>query len=344
MVSEVDKKDHIIKLAGLTWQQMMAASIPPSPDNFRVWYTYFADLNLDLKREIDRLLIAKESFTSEVNASLRELLSRGDSDPVLLAEIHEATGEIISGIIKGVTTANTSNEDYQKDIKKFAKDLKNIKSAQGLWDMMSGLEARSRKMESSTTILQDLLGRATADIKELETRLEETEKAANTDSLTGINNRHVFEKKMFEVCRDFKPETPFSLILLDIDHFKRFNDTYGHRVGDTVLRGVAQVFSPNIPENGFPARYGGEEFAIILPGLKLVEAVVVADKLREVIYGRELRRGSDGARLGRITISLGVAEARFDDDTESLVERADKALYRAKDNGRNRVESEVFTG
>ncbi len=344
MPSKTDKKDHVVEIAEQTWQLMTATAIPPSPENFLVWYTYFDGFNLDINKEIDRRLATNEEFTPEVNTFLHTLAHQGETDPALLTEVHAATGEIITGILEGITSTNTSNQDYQKDLNNFGQDLKNVKDRRGMWNVINRLIGGSQKMESSSSILQDLLNRATEDITQLETRLEEAENAANTDGLTGINNRHAFENKMSEVCLDLKPDNPLSLLMVDIDHFKHFNDTYGHQVGDVVLRIVAQIFAPTLPPNAFPARYGGEEFVIILPGLDLAAAIPVADKLRDVIARRELRRGSDGVRLGKITISLGVSVARAGDDPEMIVERADKALYKAKENGRNRVESEVTAG
>ncbi len=344
MLCKDNTKNSVKKIAGQAWQHMTMASISPSPENFLVWYAYYSGFNIDLNKEIDRLLSTEENFTPEVNTSLYKLSHQGETDPALLSEIHAATGEIITEIIDGVRTTSINNQDYQKNLKNLDGDLKSIKNVQGLRDMMNGLVNGNQQIESSSNTLNDLLNKATFDIKQLETRLEEAERAANTDSLTGIYNRHAFEKKISDICHNMQPETPSSLIMIDIDHFKRFNDTYGHRVGDAVLRGVAQTFAPNIPENGFPARYGGEEFAVILPGIDLTEAMAVADKLRNTIARRELRRERDGAKMGKVTISLGVASVRSDDNAGSLVERADKALYKAKNNGRNQVESEVSRG
>src|SRR5258708_29183496 len=128
-----------------------------------------------------------------------------------------------------------------------------------------------------------------------------------------------------------------SLMLTDIDHFKSFNDTYGHLTGDQVLRLVALSVKQNVKGQDIAARYGGEEFAIVLPRTALREAITVADHIRRAVMGKELMKRSTGEHLGRVTISIGVATLRSSDTLQALIERADACLYAAKRNGRNRV-------
>jgi diguanylate cyclase len=128
-----------------------------------------------------------------------------------------------------------------------------------------------------------------------------------------------------------------SLLMTDIDHFKTFNDTYGHLTGDQVLRLVALSVKQNVKGQDIAARYGGEEFAVILPNTVLRSAVTVADHIRRAVMSKELMKRSTGEHLGRITISVGVATMRPGDNAQSLIGRADACLYAAKRTGRNRV-------
>ena len=125
--------------------------------------------------------------------------------------------------------------------------------------------------------------------------------------------------------------------MTDIDHFKTFNDTWGHLTGDQVLRLVAMSLKQNVKGQDIAARYGGEEFAVILPNTVLRSALTVADHIRRAVMSKELMKRSTGQNLGRVTISLGVATARKGDTAQSLIARADACLYAAKRNGRNRV-------
>jgi diguanylate cyclase len=125
--------------------------------------------------------------------------------------------------------------------------------------------------------------------------------------------------------------------MFDIDHFKSFNDSYGHLTGDQVLRLVSLSLKQTIKGQDITARYGGEEFAVVLPSTALRQALTVADHIRRAVMAKELKKKSTGEILGRVTISVGVSMLKSGDDTYSLIERADACLYAAKRNGRNRV-------
>jgi diguanylate cyclase len=130
-------------------------------------------------------------------------------------------------------------------------------------------------------------------------------------------------------------------MLTDIDHFKAFNDNFGHLTGDQVLRLVAMAVKHNVKGKDTAARYGGEEFAVVLPNTALRAAVTVAEHIRRAVMAKELMKRSTGEQLGGITISIGVAALRKGDSGQSLIERADICLYAAKRHGRNRVMCEA---
>ncbi|MBT7581494.1 MAG: GGDEF domain-containing protein, partial [Kordiimonadaceae bacterium] len=126
-----------------------------------------------------------------------------------------------------------------------------------------------------------------------------------------------------------------------IDFFKKFNDSFGHQIGDQVLKVVAHVIKKELGSEGAAARYGGEEFAILLPKTQLAEGVKIAEQIRSVISKRIIKNKNTGANFGRITMSLGVANALPGITIEDLIQKADSALYLAKSNGRNMVQSEL---
>ncbi|WP_459965503.1 sensor domain-containing diguanylate cyclase [Paenibacillus sp. JCM 10914] len=154
---------------------------------------------------------------------------------------------------------------------------------------------------------------------------------SNTDKLTGLKNRRYFQEKLEEhVQRYRQTQQPFSLFLIDIDHFKRVNDTWGHAQGDEVLSSVAGILLASAREQDIVARYGGEEFVMILPELNMEDARGVAERLRLAVHDSTWDMGS-------ITISIGMTTASMDDQETSLLHKADQALYASKQNGRNRV-------
>lgn len=163
-------------------------------------------------------------------------------------------------------------------------------------------------------------------------QLEVVQKQATTDPLTGFNNRKMFNDILAsESARAVRHNKPFSLIIFDIDSFKMVNDTYGHMVGDEVLRGISTVAAQSIRESDTFARWGGEEFIILLPENGLEGAAIVAEKVRAAIAA------CDCGEPGYKTCSFGVAEFSAEEDTNSLINNADKALYFAKNNGKNQV-------
>ncbi len=165
----------------------------------------------------------------------------------------------------------------------------------------------------------------------------EFESLAYVDGLTGLHNRRWLDQAFRrQVDRGLRDKRPLSILMIDIDHFKKFNDSYGHLMGDVTLRTVATVLQDTVRPGDLLARYGGEEFSVLLPETDAAQAKVVAERLREAVA--QPRENDDG-EMPRITISIGEAQLRPDDVLEQIIERADEALYQAKQGGRNCVRS-----
>ena len=161
------------------------------------------------------------------------------------------------------------------------------------------------------------------------------------DQLTGIGNRRHFDRSLEKSVADHKHvKQPLCLILADIDHFKTFNDQWGHQTGDQVLRLVALAIKNSVKVTDNACRYGGEEFAVILPDTSLAQAYNVAERIRITVSRRDVVKRSTGQNLGKITVSAGIAVMTADDTQQSLVHRADLCLYAAKNSGRNKVTTE----
>jgi diguanylate cyclase len=216
------------------------------------------------------------------------------------------------------------------------------KDREGLRTIVESLVHTAKEMELSNIKLEESLTASKREILDLHTHLEAVRSESLTDPLTQLSNRKFFDSTLAAAIDDARAKNEaLSLMLTDIDHFKNFNDSFGHLTGDQVLRLVAMALKQNVKGQDTTARYGGEEFAVILPNTVLRSAITVADHIRRAVMTKELMKRSTGEHLGRVTISIGVATLHSTDTPQSLIERADGYLYAAKRHGRNRVMSET---
>jgi diguanylate cyclase len=171
--------------------------------------------------------------------------------------------------------------------------------------------------------------------------LNKSEERARTDILTGLPNRRALEE-FFRTAqiRAMEKGEPLSIFLIDIDHFKKFNDDFGHGVGDQVLRLMAKVLRERVRETDLPARYGGEELIAVLPGAELATCHAIAERIRSSISECRITRRATGEILPNITVSIGVGQFQLGESMADLIDRCDRALYLAKKTGRNRVVTE----
>jgi diguanylate cyclase (GGDEF)-like protein len=180
---------------------------------------------------------------------------------------------------------------------------------------------------------------ASLEIEQIRMQLDEFRRMANTDALTQLNNRRSFDDKLAAIFKEPQARCNAFLVLADIDHFKTFNDTYGHTVGDMVLTTVAAVLECNVPSNVFVARTGGEEFALIIENETPDGALAIANRVRSALETTPFTDPTSGASLGKITISMGLCPALDGLEPQDLYRKSDAALYASKKAGRNRCSS-----
>ena len=222
------------------------------------------------------------------------------------------------------------------------KELAIAESRDHVKKIVVSLAKSTREMRDTNKALEERLTLSKSEISNLQQSLEAIRAESLTDPLTGLGNRKYFDRSIdMAVQNALATGEPLSLLMFDIDHFKSFNDSYGHLTGDQVLRLVGMSLKQTIKGQDITARYGGEEFAVVLPNTALRQALTVADHIRRAVMSKELKKKSTGEILGRVTISVGVSMLKPGDDTDSLIERADACLYAAKRNGRNRVVCEA---
>ena len=165
--------------------------------------------------------------------------------------------------------------------------------------------------------------------------LQESHRMAFRDELTGLPGRRMLEEQLLGLGPQF------TVAMVDVDHFKKFNDTHGHQTGDHVLKFVGAMLKNAVKASDLPARYGGEEFALILPNTDLSSAVALAESIRVAVASKRLRKKQTGDDIGNITMSLGVSQYRPGESLSALIKRADDGLYQAKGLGRNQVVAET---
>lgn len=312
--------------------------IPPSPENYLVWYTHFADENPALSRMIRLLEQNRDPFGPE---RCRELYSRyflRDDVQRSLAETTERVCRLTDRLEALLQHSGQQSVRASANFEQAAKVLEQQLDVAELRALVQALEGEARRMAAEARSLGHELQRSSREVSELQTHLERMRQETITDPLTGVGNRKCFDDSLRRLAtRSLEEGTPLSLMLIDIDHFKAFNDTYGHALGDDVLRLVAGQIRRAVRDEDVVARFGGEEFAVLLAGLTTPQAAAVAERIRTAIASRRLRAREDGRDLGRVTVSIGVGGYCPGESLDAFFGRVDAALYAAKRGGRNRV-------
>ncbi|WP_420479770.1 GGDEF domain-containing protein [Brevundimonas sp. FT23028] len=317
--------------------EMEAAGVWPTPLNFELWLHYLGDPESALGREIQRLLSTKEPFTEATADMLAaEYLPRGR----LTEEIRDAglvLDRELSSVAEAISRAHKSQSAYGQTLDKAATSIETAGDGAALKSIVGNLTTATRRVQRENETLEKRLDASTREVSRLREHLEQVRRDAMTDALTNLANRKAFDEHLAAACEQAgEGQTPI-LAVLDVDHFKRFNDTWGHQTGDQVLRYVASVIGRFGAPPRVAARYGGEEFAIIFPQEDSRQVATALEAIRKEIGSRSLRRRSTNDDLGAVTVSAGFAVRRPGESASALLERADAALYASKRAGRNRV-------
>jgi diguanylate cyclase len=246
-------------------------------------------------------------------------------------------GTLIDDIMGKLESSARDTASYKKALSAATGELGGERSPADMRKLVDGLIAATRAMEIRAKSLEGELQASSQQVNELRSKLADVRKESMTDPLTGIANRKAFDEALQAATMAVVKGEDVSLLLCDIDHFKKFNDTWGHQTGDQVLRLVASCLAESTSGRDTAARYGGEEFAVLLRRTGLDEATQLANQIRGVVETKKLVKKSSGDVLGAITISIGVAQFGAAETGDAFVRRADACLYGAKHHGRNLV-------
>ncbi|MEM9682745.1 MAG: diguanylate cyclase [Pseudomonadota bacterium] len=323
-------------------QLMKDHNLPATPQNYAVWYAYASGNKPDLNKVLDEALSEGASIPESVSRAIYEQFVGDDQRDTAVLEAGETLTNLAEDIKGMVTQASDDAAIFSTALADGAGSLVGVTDPQAVGTVVQVLATRTQKMIEQNASLQTKLDESAQEAAGLRERLVSVQKEALTDGLTGIANRKCFDMSLRSAMEEAaKSSAPLSLILTDIDHFKKFNDTHGHQTGDHVLRFVAQMLQRTVKSQDTAARYGGEEFAVILPNTDLNVAMAIAESVRTGVAAKHLRKKQTGDMIGNINLSLGVAKFRKGESAVALLKRADDGLYLAKRTGRNKTVAET---
>ncbi len=326
------------KVAHETLDVMERHAVWPTPLNFELWSHFVADPTGELARELNRLILSGEPMTETVS---EELAAAYLPKARLNEQIRDAGDQLskeLAAVSTAIKEAQKSNELYGQTLASAGKGLTDAKDASQIKAMVDSLSTATHRVQKENKSLEKRLAESTSEVQRLREHLEQVRRDATTDGLTNLANRKAFDDEFARACAEADENgSVLTVAVLDIDHFKNFNDTWGHQTGDQVIRYVASVIGRLGCTPRFSARYGGEEFAMIFPGEDAAIVESCLEEIREEVASRMLKRRSTNEDLGTVTISSGLATRREGESGICVMERADAALYASKRSGRNRV-------
>jgi len=327
---------HAFSLKAL--ERVQQYGLPPTPRVYQVLYAYVSESHRALCLDLDACLFRADTLTE---ADIDEIYDRHFGAEHLTQSVDEVGTRIsdeLQQVMAMMDAARGTADAYTEALIDIAERTGENIDRDQFRLVLDALMRSTREMQSANSELENRLKASVKQMATLQNNLEAIRVESLTDPLTLLANRKSLETAMDKL---FRENRMFSLLVTDIDHFKSFNDRYGHLTGDRVLRLVAGTLKQSVKGRDTAARYGGEEFVILLPGTGLRSAMSVAEGIRQSVMNKELVKRSTGENLGCVTLSIGVATRREDDTAESLIGRADACLYAAKRSGRNRVVGET---
>ena len=291
-----------------------------------------------------------KTISGHFNKQKRRIVAYAEDQKQILADREQELKRIIELLSSAMTSLSTDNREFTRKIYTHSEQIEAITRLDDIRRIKEGLAAEVSHIRKSVQTKQDSdqkrVKTLSNQVKVLQEKLDQAETKSMKDSLTGAFNRQAFDDHLRALVeRNSVARTPFALLILDIDDFKKVNDNYGHQTGDRVIMALVQKCQESVRSDDFLARYGGEEFVIILPGASLRNGVKKGQHIRKkVAAARYCQAADQGEATISFTVSIGVSTYQQGDSAAAVLKRADLALYTAKAAGKNRVISEKEIG
>jgi diguanylate cyclase len=338
VIGLLQEHERTLAFAEVALGQIRSLRQTAVPRNYEIWYVYATGYNPELNKIINETLSRNGKLTE---SDLEQIYENYLSQIRMTDRIDKVGARVINEIddvMVLITDALGMTTNFGDSLEGATQRLNKAKDRDQIKAVVETLVSATRDMHETNKALESRLTTSREEISQLQQSLEAIRTETLTDPLTSLGNRKYFDQTIdSQVMQAHARNEPLSLLMIDIDHFKSFNDNYGHLTGDQVLRLVGLALKHSIKGQDVASRYGGEEFAVILPNTALRPALAVADNIRRAVMSKQLKKKSTGEILGRVTISAGVSMLHSGDDVHMLIDRADACLYAAKRNGRNRV-------
>jgi len=309
-----------------------------NPLTYTVWFEYAAGSNTRLNHAMDLLMRGGRRLTDDDLLMLYQA-HVADLDPQAMHRIGNALQKVMATLADAAGSTGNSADQFSAQLGTLAANLQTLNDKLTAPMVLEVMESTARMRSSAHALESDVKG-SQSEIQRLQKELNRVRDESLIDTLTQVLNRKGFDQKLAAMlAQPASGARQHGLVMFDIDHFKAVNDTHGHLKGDCVLQAVGEVFKTCFPSGGTlsVARYGGEEFALLVPDTTMEECLQVAELVRARTKALKVRDRRTQALVLTVTISGGVALAQPEDDTHSLTARADAALYRAKQDGRDRI-------
>jgi diguanylate cyclase len=316
---------------------MLKYKVPTTPPNYALWYTYVDETQPLLNQAIDDAVTQFGHCPPSVNQSLY-LQYIAEQNEVEFSELRTSVEKLLTELSHSMTDTITQTSTFSTQLEKNYQHLEKIEdgklSFEEILTLVRKMLNEAQSINHSTKFLESQLYNASQEIEQLKQQLSEVKHQSQTDSLTGLKNRQAFDLDIDSMKGSSKS---LCLIIADVDHFKSFNDQFGHQFGDAVLKAIGNQLTNLCRDQITAYRYGGEEFALLIPNKSLPMARQFADTIRRTVNKITLKDRRTGTNVGSISASFGVAQWEKNEPISTLIERADSLMYQAKKLGRNRV-------